>query len=287
MPLAVDGSLDRPNGRLIVISHGSPGTPWVHFDLATVLVEAGYVVAMPVHDGDNVGDSGKLGVPSWKRRPQEVSAAIDRLQNDARFQGKLDFARVGLYGMSAGGLTALVLAGGQWSPARLQTHCEKAIQDDFHACAGPSFSLNGGILDRLKISMVQFVIRWKWRDATQYGHVDSRITAIVSAVPFAANFDLESLRNPRSALAIVSARKDRWLVPRYHSDALLAACLSCVHLLDIETGGHGALLGPLPAAALTEGSLIGDPPGFDRAVEVLRINATIAGWFNQQLLPAR
>src|SRR5688572_18918566 len=33
------------NGRLVVISHGSGGSPWVHVDLARVLVERGFTVA--------------------------------------------------------------------------------------------------------------------------------------------------------------------------------------------------------------------------------------------------
>src|SRR6187399_3191176 len=47
----------RGNGRLIVVSHGSGGSPWVHADLARALVDAGFVVAMPEHRGDNFRDS--------------------------------------------------------------------------------------------------------------------------------------------------------------------------------------------------------------------------------------
>ena len=35
---ALEGAPERGNGRLVVISHGSGGSPWVHADLARALV---------------------------------------------------------------------------------------------------------------------------------------------------------------------------------------------------------------------------------------------------------
>ena len=45
-----------------------------------------------------------------------ASRAIDVVSHDARFAPLLALDRVGMYGMSAGGHTALSLAGGRWSP---------------------------------------------------------------------------------------------------------------------------------------------------------------------------
>src|SRR6478609_2646630 len=56
LQLAPNAEPVRGNGRLIVISHGSGGNPWVHSDLARSLVQAGFVVAMPEHQGDNARD---------------------------------------------------------------------------------------------------------------------------------------------------------------------------------------------------------------------------------------
>src|SRR3989449_11700152 len=44
---ASQGAPLRGNGRLIVVSPGSGGSPWVHSDLARALVESGFVVAVP------------------------------------------------------------------------------------------------------------------------------------------------------------------------------------------------------------------------------------------------
>src|SRR5207237_3328738 len=37
----------RGNGRLLIASHGSGGSPWTYADLARQMVQAGFVVAMP------------------------------------------------------------------------------------------------------------------------------------------------------------------------------------------------------------------------------------------------
>lgn len=287
-PFRFEAALEAPpsagNRRLVVISHGSPSSPWVHLDLARALVGAGFTVALPEHEGDNARSHGNSGPVSWRRRPLEVSRAIDRLAAEPRWSGALDFAAVGMFGMSAGGHTALALAGGRWSPSRLLAHCLEHLEDDFHACAGPSFSLDGGLLDGVKKSIVRTVIGTKLADSAWYGHVDPRIAAIVAGVPFAADFDPESLRRPRAALALVTARGDRWLVPRFHGDLVLARCERCVHLLDLPTGGHGALLSPLPPDLSGDvGALVADPPEFRREAEVARINLAVTGFFELQL----
>ena len=51
--MAEQGVPVRGNGRLVVLSHGTGGSPLVHADLASTLVQAGFVVAMPEHRGDN------------------------------------------------------------------------------------------------------------------------------------------------------------------------------------------------------------------------------------------
>jgi predicted dienelactone hydrolase len=283
--VAADAAPQRGNGRLVVMSHGSPGSPWPYFDLARALVDLGFVVAMPEHHADNVNDDSDPGPPSWKRRPLEISRAIDRVANDVRFQPLLKVDRVGMYGLSAGGHTALTLAGGRWSPARLRAHCNAHITEDFHACAGPTLTLDGGLLDRLKVLLVRAVINVKLRDTEEHGHTDPRIAAIALGVPFAADFDLASLSEPAMPVAIITARLDRWLAPAFHSEAVLAACRSCERLADLQTGGHGALLSPLPPArgGLID-RLIGDPPGFDRATIVPEVKLRIAAFFAKHLL---
>ena len=275
----------RGNGRLIVMSHGSGGSPWVHANLAQTLVADGFVVAMPEHRGDNYKDPGTPGPESWKRRPAEVSRAIDIVSRDARFGPLLALDKVGMYGMSAGGHTALTLAGGRWSPALFTQHCESHIAEDFQTCVGLATRLRGGFLDGAKTTIALWVIRSRFSDATWQTHTDPRIAAIVAGVPLAADFDMASLAAPRVPLALVTARQDKWLIPRFHSDAVLAVCAACERLADFATGGHGALLSPLPPGLSgLVGDLLNDPPGFDRA-ELPAVDRKISGFFRKLLLP--
>ena len=67
-------------------------------------------------------------------------------------------------------------------------------------------------------------------------------------------------------------------VPRFHSQAVLAACVPCEHVVDLPRGGHGAYLSPLPPFKpdSIEAALLNDPPGFDRATLAEAIEARLA-----------
>jgi predicted dienelactone hydrolase len=278
----------RGNGRLIVISHGSGGNPWAHSDLARALVDAGYVVAMPLHRGDNASDPGKPGPESWKIRPGEVSRAIDAVAQDARFASLVSFDKVGMYGMSAGGHTALSMAGGRWSPSKFRDHCVAHIAEDFPACVGLSTKLRGDFLDDVKEGVALGVIRKRFDDEAWYTHDDPRVKAVVAGVPFAADFDPASLAKPRVPLGFVTARGDKWLAPRFHSDSITAACSPrCELIADLPTAGHGALLSPPPPASVLGDiatDLLADPPGFDRGL-MPEVDRKIAAFFTRHLLP--
>jgi predicted dienelactone hydrolase len=286
--VAQQGEAKRGNGRLVVISHGSGGNAWVHSDLARALVQAGYVVAMPQHRGDNAMDPGKPGPESWKIRPDEVSRAIDAVAQDARFASLVSLENVGMYGMSAGGHTALSMAGGRWSPAKFRDHCVAHIAEDFPSCVGLATRLRGNFLDEAKESVAVSIIRKRFDDETWYTHDDSRIKAVVAGVPAAADFDPASLAMPRVPLGFVTARGDKWLAPRFHSDAIVNACAPrCEVIADLPTAGHGALLSPPPPMSVLDEisqDLLGDPPGFDRAL-MPEVDRKIVAFFNHHLLP--
>jgi predicted dienelactone hydrolase len=286
--LADGAAPQRGNGRLVVISHGSGGSPWVHGHLARTLVEAGFVVAMPEHRGDNFKDLTRAGPEAWETRPQEVSRAIDAVAADARFAPLLQLDRVGVFGFSAGGHTALTLAGGRWSPARFAQHCEAHIADDFHTCVALFLRLNGGMFDGLKKRLGVAVLRGRFGgDAAWREHADPRVAAVAAGAPHAVSFDMASLQSPRVPLALVSLAQDRWLVPRFHSDRVLHACTPCERIAELPGAGHGALLSPLPPGMTgLAGELLNDPPGFERAV-LPEVDRAIAAFFGRHLLPLK
>jgi len=287
LQLAEHAAPAQGNGRLVIITHGSGGAPWVHADLARHLVLAGYTVALPEHAGDNYKNATRPGPDSWALRPAEVSRAIDSVAQHAPLAALLRLDKVGVFGQSAGGHTALSLAGGAWSPARFAQHCDTHLEADFPACVGTFIRLSGGFWDGLKLWAARSVLRWRFTDAQPHTHQDPRIAAAIAGVPAAADFDPESLRTPRIPLGVMTSGGDIWLRPTWHSDAVLAACAPrCEHLLHLPQGGHSAYMSPLPPADLlgaTLGRLLADPPDFDRAAAVPEVHQRIRGFFDRHL----
>lgn len=282
---AVDGAPVRGNGRLIVVSNGSGGSPWTLTDFTRHLVESGFVVAMPEHAGDNWRDYSQAGPKSWARRPMEVSHAIDSVGRDARLAPLVDLNKVGVGGMSAGGHTALTLAGGRWSAARLRDHCEAHIAEDVFSCTGAAIELNGGPFVGLKKAVALAVIRWKLGDTTLRGDTDPRVRAIVAGVPVAADFDLATLAAPPVPLGLLQGERDVWLVPKFHSQPLIAACKTCEVIASLPTAGHGALLGRCHRRRRPGSSACWlTPPDFNRAFETAILFQRTTVFFQKHLL---
>ena len=271
--------------RLVVISHGSGGSPWVHVDLARTLVDNGFVVVMPEHQHDNYKDPSDPGPNSWKLRPTEVSRAIDQVGQDALLGPVTSTEKVAVYGGSAGGHTALSLAGGVWSPARFRDHCEAHMAEDFSSCVGFITRLTGGWLDGIKMQAAKVVIRWRFSDATPYSHQDRRISAVIAAVPFAADFDLSTLVKPKIPLGLILAGQDINQIPRFHGQAVQKICQTCVTIADIPQAGHGMMLSPLPPLGAADSiafQLLSDPPGFDRS-QLPALHQKVADFFKLHL----
>jgi predicted dienelactone hydrolase len=273
----------KPQSPVIVISHGSGGgaIPWI--DLARQLVQAGFVVAVPKHSGDNSEDQTDVGPASWRKRPLELSATLDALAAQPLWSGLLDVQRAGVFGMSAGGHTALVLAGGVWSELRYGDHCRKNLEQDFNTCVGLMMHLSGRPTDALKLAGAKAVLAVRNTDPAPLSHADSRFKAAVASVPMAAPFAPETLAQPRIPLGFMRAELDTWLHPKFHSDAITAQCLprqSCTMISDWPKGGHGSPLSPWPPElAKSISPLMADPPGFDRAAAVPKAYADVVAFF--------
>ena len=276
---AKDAPPTRGNGRLIVISHGSGGSPWVHTDLARTLVAHGFVVALPQHHGDNYQDTSSPGPESWVKRPHEVSRAIDLVANDSQLSAHLSFDSVGVFGGSAGGHTALSLAGGEWSSARFRDHCNQNIELDFSSCVGTTTLLNGNWLDGVKVWIARRIISLRFSNDTVHRYLDPRVKASVAMVPFAADFAPQSLAEPRISLGLVVAARDVNQIPAFHGEAIRRACEPrCKVIMYLPDAGHGAMLSPMPP--LQQGSvasyLLSDPPAFDRKATLPQLHSNIA-----------
>ena len=273
-----------PNGgrhRLIVISHGSGGSALADHALAAKLANAGFVVAQPLHEGDNSGDQRLSGPASFDRRPGEITQVIDALAQDPLWSGRLALDKVGVHGMSAGGVTGIALAGGQWRLLNLVRHCNAHPQEDegfcFQGAANGQaraerearFASARGVPDFLLPADLKALHGGRTPDTAQDDpRPDPRVTAVSLVVPVAAIFGPESLARIRIPVGVVSAERDEVLVPRLHSDHLLRHCAACTRLADLPGAGHFDVLWPWPnpvaqrvAAEQVRGGL--PVPGFD------------------------
>jgi predicted dienelactone hydrolase len=279
-PFALDVALGaapmRGNGRLVVLSHGTGGSPLTDHDLAHALAAAGFVVAQPQHRGDNFRDTSLSGPESWKLRPQEVSRAIDAVLADPRFAPLVDGKRVGVHGMSAGGLTGLALAGGQWSVASVVQHCAAHQVDDAGFCF---YGVRNAAEREQRAASYTRATLPEGAQTLLGGATDPRIAAVAVTVPVGAIFTAESLAAIKMPVGIVEATADKVLLPAFHSGRVLAQCGQCRALGAIQGAGHFDVLSPLPALIASQ---IGANPAFDRAL-LPESDKRIAAFFQQTL----
>jgi len=117
------------NLPLIIISHGTSGSKDGHEDTGRALADAGFVVVAVEHTGDNYRDQSHVRVGKGLiERPRQVVHVIDYMLTVWHAHQQLDPARVGMFGHSAGGFTALVLAGGQPDLTRTVDYCRRHPQ---------------------------------------------------------------------------------------------------------------------------------------------------------------
>lgn len=111
---------------LIIISHGAGGGFDDHEDTARALAAAGFVVAAPAHTGDNFKDHDYVRQGRHLLgRPRHIVRTIDYMLTTWRGHRQIDPRRIGLFGFSSGGFTALVVAGGQPDFSRIARHCQQ------------------------------------------------------------------------------------------------------------------------------------------------------------------
>jgi predicted dienelactone hydrolase len=115
---------------LLMLSHGNTGTPLALHDLATSLARKGFVVVAVLHPGDNYKDHSRLGTLSnLYGRPIQISAAISATLGDPMLSPFVNVDQVGVIGYSAGGETALILAGAKPDFERLRRYCMERPED--------------------------------------------------------------------------------------------------------------------------------------------------------------
>jgi predicted dienelactone hydrolase len=250
---------------LVVMSHGSGGSPVPDHALASTLVLAGFVVAQPLHHGNNHRDNSLAGPATFQRRPGEAIQVIDALANHPQWSARLNLARVGVHGMSAGGVTGLALAGAQWRLLNLVRHCDRHTLDDEGFCFQGAMEPAARAQRVSSFKSARYWPEWVLPSELKTVHggrtptpaqpdprPDPRVAAVTLMVPVAAIFSAESLSRIRIPVGLVSAQHDEVLVPRFHSDHVLRHCTTCTQLADLPQAGHFDVLWPWPADVARE-----------------------------------
>jgi len=255
---------------LIVLSHGLGGSEFAHSSLAEALAKDGYLVAALRHPGDNWQDHSLLAKPPGRyfaERPAQVSRVIDALLGDPGWKDRIasdaQGPRIAVLGHSAGGYTAVALAGGHADLRRVGKHCRDHAADDPIFCGMARATPTTGAPVPIPPT------------------TDVRIRAAVALAPLGVVFTAQSLTGIHIPTSIYAGEKDRWLVPRFHA-GWIAGNVPNADYHRVDNAWHFAFLDPPSAPILTpDGDAAADPPGFDRRAFLMRLQAEIPVFFDK------
>lgn len=197
---------------LLMLSHGNTGTPLALHDLATSMARKGFVVVAVFHPGDNYLDHSRLGsLSNLYGRPLQISEAISAALLDPMLSPYISARRVGVIGYSAGGETALILAGAQPDLQRLRQYCQErpqdrdacktqgellADRDDLHAQADPRVGALmlmaplGLMFGRQTLSDVHVPVLLYSGDGDELLAIDKNAEALARKLPDVSSFKL-------------------------------------------------------------------------------------------------
>lgn len=257
---AQDGKIDGRGLPLVVLSHGRGGSFVVHHDTAEHLADAGLVVAALNHPGDTASDKSLFyDLSIYWQRPLDVKRAIDYLTGTAPFAAAIDPTRIGVYGFSRGGYTALVVIG-----------------------ANPDFALGlpmcEGRTDRFCDQ-----IRAQEYPKQPLTH-DRRIKAAVVADPLSVFFTAEALAGITIPVQLWGSEKGGDGVEPKTVEVVNAALKAPHTFTKIENAQHFSFLTVCPPnIAEQEAVICKDPPGLDRAQFHQQFNDALASFFRAHL----
>ncbi len=246
-PYAIDAAAGAPvsAGRfpLVAFSHGSAGSRWSSHDLATALARRGYIVATLEHPGDSYRDRRGVGTDRvLVGRALQMSSLVDAVLADPRLRSHVDAAKIGAAGFSAGGYTALLLAGARPNFGLLRSYC-RTNADDSEFCGG------------WRVALSRPPLRAKR---------DPRVRAVLALAPVGIYFDRSSLAGVRVPVDLWAASADRVLRPAANAERIRALLHPSQYHL-VKGADHDVFLAPCtPVQAAAERTLCYDPPGVDR-----------------------
>jgi predicted dienelactone hydrolase len=192
---------------LVLLSHGSTSVNLSLGWLGAYLAEHGYIAAAVNHHG-NTGAEGQLlsqGFMAPWERAADLSALLDRMLADPKFGAHIDQRRVFAAGHSAGGATAIMLAGGQFSGDEIARFCASAAAD---ASCEPRDLIAKAIAEFAALRTHDAAVQASLARADS-SHRDQRIRAVVAMAPAVGPaFTEATLHSIAVPVLIVTAKED-------------------------------------------------------------------------------
>lgn len=267
--VAVNGEVAGTLLPVILISHGNSGSFASHYDTALALAEAGFVVGALTHTGDNYMDQSYAGNRiNLIDRPRQVKCLADYMISAWSGRSHLDPKRIGIFGFSLGGFTALVEVGGTPDLSRMAQLC--STRPEAPECS--FIAQRHG--DQLEPASGQ----------PAWVH-DARIKAAIVAAPAVSYlFGSGGLRRVKIPILLWRAEKDRQAPDLWNSAVVRSELPTPPQERVVPGADHFVFLAPCNATlAKTVPVICEDPPGVDRLAFHKEFNRTVIAFFRETL----
>jgi predicted dienelactone hydrolase len=257
MDVAIEAEIAEGKFPLIIVSHGTGGSPLLYRTISTFLARNGYVVAMIEHYGNNRTNNELEGEnKNFTNRLRHITQTIDYLFSDNQFSKHFQKDSVAVIGHSIGANTAMVLVGGE--PISYTNYLEKFGHTP-HMAKEPE-----------EMELI----------------IDTRIKAVVLLALAPGWFTGDrSLENVRIPMLLFNAEKDDYI-----SDSQtklffeIAKANPLINCQIVENAGHFSFLSPFPATIKDKVGLAAkDPNSFDREKFHMQLPKDILEFLNNKL----
>ena len=266
-PTTMTVAMNAPvNGKalpMIVMSHGTGGSYLGHFDTAIALADAGFVVVAMNHTGDNYADQSRS--VNIMDRPRQVSRVVDHMLSTWDERVSINPQRIGMFGFSSGGFTALAIIGGVPDFTQIGPMCRQHPGD--FACQ---------LLDKSERPAVA---------PATLAVADARIKAAVVAAPaLGFTFSPDGLKNVKVPVQLWRAENDVIVPHPRYAEAVRLALPEAPDYHVVPNAGHYDFLAPCSEAlASIAPAICTSSAAFDREAFHIGFDSEVVKFFEQTL----